>query len=67
MVEGKMRKHRHRAQVTGATYNPETRTSRVFRRCRCGVTDEGEVWGNWWVKPLWERAREKREGSVCDA
>lgn len=54
-------KHRHQPRVVGATFDPATQTSRVYRRCRCGARDEVEVLGNWWVKPAWER--ETEEGS----
>ena len=57
-----MKPHRHLGQVTGATYNPVTGTSLVFRRCRCGERDSLEVMGKWYVGKragevwgVWER------------
>ena len=64
-----MKAHRHRGQVTGATYNPGTGTSLVFRRCRCGERESLEVMGKWDVGEragevwgVWER--DTRGGSV---
>ena len=56
MVAGKMKPHRHRAQVVGVRYDQRRGISWVKRRCRCGEKDVLEVLGKWCVR--------KREGEV---
>lgn len=51
-----LKEHRHRAHVTGATFDPQTGTSTVFRRCRCGATDTLTVSGHWPVLPRYARS-----------